>query len=312
MIKKNLFRVVIFLIALIVCDSIFGLFSKMLFNTQKSGKYARLTYIIKTDTSDIIVLGSSHANRQFVSDIIQDSLKESTFNCGTMGQKLLFNRAIYEFRERRSRPKMILLNVDEDWFLNKRDQQDRMSDLYPYYGSMGDIIFEDFSRKDRLLGHLKLLSKTFPYNSTIVHIIKYRLKPQDEFKGYAPLSGVLDSLQLALKINSEKGLDRTKWPPDYDSSLVNLFSQFVDDINRNNIRLFIIFTPNLLKPYYPKIDEEVREICNNKNIPLIDFSNTGFFYNNRPLFDDFSHLNDSGSRIFTKLLVDSIKLKMAH
>src|ERR1700683_961268 len=90
--KKGIFQVVIFLVALILCDSIFGMFAKMLFNSQRSGKYARLTYIVKADTSAIVILGSSHAMAHFIPEIIQDSFHESTFNYGTNGQKLLFSR----------------------------------------------------------------------------------------------------------------------------------------------------------------------------------------------------------------------------
>ena len=313
--RKDIFRVAIFLIALIICDFIFGMFSKMIFYSQKTGKYARLTYIVKTDTSAIIVLGSSHAMKHYVPDIIQDSLHESAFNYGTMGQKLLFNEAIYEIRERRSKPKMIILNVDADWFVDKHNQQDRMSDLFPYYKSASDIIFKDFSWKDKFVGHLKFLSKTFPYNSTIVHVIKYKLKPQDDSRGYAPLFEVVDSLQLESQLDSAREKSKMKLiPPDCDTSLVNLFGQFIEDINKNNIRLFVVISPDLLKPDYPEmyINEKVREICDGKNTPLLNFSNNDIFNNNRFLFSDFGHLNDSGARIFTRLLTDSIKLRTGH
>jgi hypothetical protein len=309
--RRGIFQVVAFLIALILCDWIVGMFAKMLFYSQKSGKYARLTYIVKTDTSDIVILGSSHAMAHFIPEVIQDSLHGPTFNYGTNGQKLLFSRAIYEIRERRSKPKMIILNVDADWFFDKHNQQDRMSDLFPYYGDAGDIIFRDFSGKDRFVGHLKFLSRTFPYNSTIVHVIKYKLKPQYDFKGYEPLYGAVDSLQLALKINTEAGAGDVKLPQP-DDDLVDLFTQFIDDINKNHIRLFVIFSPDLVKPDYSEryMDQKIKAICDSKSTPTVDFSNSVFFNNKRLLFHDFGHLNDSGARIFTGMLIDSIQLKM--
>lgn len=308
--NKGIFQVVGFLIALILCDSICGMFAKILFDSQKSGKYARLTYIVKTDTSEIVVLGSSHAMAHFIPEIIQDSLHESAFNYGANGQKLLFSRAIYEIRKRRSKPKMIILNVDEDWFFDKHNQQDRMSDLFPYYGTAGDIIFRDFSRKDRFIGHLKFLSRTFPYNSTIVHVIKYAIKPQYDFRGYEPLYGTVDSLQLKLQINAEKGRSNVQLPQP-DDDLIGLFTQLIDDINKNNIRLYIIFSPELLKPDYAEryIDQEIKKICDSTGTPTLDFSNNDIFNNNKLLFHDFGHLNDSGARIFTGMLIDSIKLK---
>jgi hypothetical protein len=309
--RKGIFQVVAFLIALIICDSIVGMFAKILFYSQKSGKYARLTYIVKTDTSDIVVLGSSHAMAHFIPEIIQDSLHESTFNYGTNGQKLLFSRAIYEIRKRRVKPKMIILNIDVDWFYDKHNQEDRMADLFPYYGNSGDIIFRDFSRKDRFIGRLKFLSRTFPYNSTIVHVIKYKLRPQYDFDGYEPLYGPVDSLQLVQKIYFESGKSNVNMPQP-DEELIDLFTQLIDDIKRNNIRLFVIFSPDLLKPDYAEryMDQRIKNICDSNSTPVLDFSNSDFFNNKRILFHDFGHLNDSGARIFTGMLLDSIKLRI--
>jgi hypothetical protein len=313
--KKGMVRVVIFLIALILGDLIFGTVAKVIFYSQQTGKYARLTYLVKTDTSDIIVLGSSHALEHFVPDILQDSLHETTFNYGTNGQKLLFNKAIYEIRARRSKPKMIILNIDADWFFDKHNQQDRMADLFPYYSVVGDVVFDNFSREDRFIGHLKFLSRTFPYNSTIVHVIKYKLKPQYDQRGYEPLDGVIDSVQLDAMLHAERERSKMKWvEPAYDSSLIDLFGQFVDEINKNDIRLFVIFSPDLLQPDRTEkyMDEKVKKICDDKAVPAIDFSNSDVFNNHGLLFHDVSHLNDSGARIFTKMLVDSIKVREGH
>ncbi len=309
--KKGISRVVGFLIALILCDSIVGMFAKMLFYSQKSGKYARLTYIVKTDTSEIVVIGSSHAMAHFIPEIIQDSLHESTFNYGTNGQKLLFSRAIYEIRKRRRKPKTIILNIDADWFIDKHSQQDRMADLYPYYADAGEIIFRDFSMKDRFVGRLKFLSKTFPYNSTIVHVIKYKLKPQDDFSGYEPLYGPVDSLQFEQKRDYESGKGDVKLPQP-DDELIDLFRQFIADANANNIRLFIVFSPDLFRADNAEnyMDQKIKRICDSAGTPTIDFSNSGIFNNNRLLFHDFSHLNDSGARIFTGMLIDSIKSRI--
>lgn len=309
---KGIYRVLIFLVALVLCDAVFGWIAQTLFYSQKSGKYARLTYIVKSDTSAIIVLGSSHANRQFVAQQIEDSLHESTFNYGTQGQKLLFNRAIYEIRKSREKPKMVLLNVDPDWFLDMQNQEDRMSDLYPYYGNAGGAIIQDFSRKDRILTRVKFLSKTFPYNSTIVHVIRYKLKSQEDVKGYAPLYGMVDSVLLQTQLDAEKAGSRPHTlPAGYDSTLVELFGQFVDEIARDSIRLFVIITPVLLRPDYWEVElsKKTREICAGRNVPTIDFSSSDFFIHNRRLFEDFSHLNDSGSRIFTRMAIDSIRVK---
>src|ERR1700683_1640988 len=147
-----------------------------------------------------------------------------------------------------------------------------MSDLFPYYGNAGDIIFRDFSRKDRFVGHIKFLSKTFPYNSTLVHVIKYKFSPQADFSGYEPLYGAVDSLQLALKINSDKAAGMGKLPQP-DDDLLDLFIQLIDDIHKNNVRLYIIFSPELLQPDYSEryMGQMIRRICDSTHTTLFDF-----------------------------------------
>ena len=312
MTKKGIFRVVVFLVALIICDAVTGMFAKLLFYSQKSGKYARLTYTVETDTSAIVVLGSSHALAHFIPAMIQDSLHGSAFNYGANGQKLLFSRALYEIRKRRSEPGMIILNVDADWFYDRHSQEERMSDLYPYYDKAGDIILRDFSSKDRFIERLKFLSSTFPYNSTIVHVIRYKLKPQYDFYGYEPLFGAVDSLQLAHELNAEKGKVEPA-PAQPDSSLMSLFTQFIGEVKKDGIRLVIVFSPELLKPDSSEryMDQKVKKICDSMGTAVLDFSNSDFFNYNRRLFHDFSHLDDSGARIFTGMLIDSIRLRPA-
>ncbi|HEV2355551.1 MAG TPA: hypothetical protein VGR89_14980 [Puia sp.] len=310
--KKGIFRVLVFLIALIVCDSVMGMVARMLFYSQKSGKYARLTYTVKTDTSAIVVLGSSHALAHFIPDMIQDSLHESAFNYGANGQKLLFSRALYEIRKRRSEPAMVLLNVDADWFFDKRSQEERMSDLYPYYDLAGDIILRDFSSRDRFIERLKFLSRTFPYNSTIVHVIRYKLKPQHDFNGYEPLFGAVDSAQLATVLHSEKK-KTVAAAPQPDGELMGMFTQFISEMQKDRIKLIVVFSPELLKPdkFERSMYERIRNVCDSTGTALLDFSTSGYFNNNRLLFHDLSHLDDSGARIFTGMLIDSIKLRPA-
>jgi hypothetical protein len=305
--KKGVYRVFVFLLGFVVCDAVVGAVAKALFYSQRSGKYARLTTIVKTDTAAVIVLGSSHVMAHFIPALIRDSLQESAYNYGANGQKLLFARAIYDIRKRRSPPKMIILNVDADWFFDRRNQQDRMSDLYPYYGSDGDIIFRDFDRKDRFIGRLKFLSRTFPYNSTIVHVVKYKLKPQVDFDGYEPLYGVVDSLQLAQALKAEAAkTDRT--PPRPDTGLLRLFSRFIGDIQQDRIKLYVVLSPELVKPdfFEASMVGKIKAVCDSNRVSVVDFSGSDVFNNHRLLFHDFGHLNDSGAHRLTGMLIDSI------
>jgi hypothetical protein len=53
--------------------------------------------------------------------------------------------------------------------------------------------------------------------------------------------------------------------------------------------------------------QKIKRICDSAHTTVFDFSGSDVFNDHRLLFHDFGHLNDSGARIFTGMLIDSIK-----
>lgn len=312
--RKSEFRqwikmMVIFITVFFIMDLIFGSLAKQIFLSQKTGKYARVTYTVQKDTSDIIIMGSSHANRHYLSDSLEKPLHMSCYNAGVQGQRLLFHLALQQMILKRHIPKCIILNVEKDWMYESIDTYDRLSDLYPYYWDYKNELDPIFSLDSRLTKY-KLIFKSYQTNSTIVHAVKYLLVPQIDYKGYRPLYGTMKEPDSSMyKVDSmyvnEYGI------MEIDTNLVNAFRQFILNAKRAEIDLVFIVSPYLNRTWdflYSRSEDIMRSIALENHIPWIDFSKHESFVYNWKLFYDASHLNDQGAKLYTKLVSEEILL----
>lgn len=151
-----------FLIIFFAIDFFFGFISKEIFLNQETGKYARITYSINENQSDILILGSSRAHRHYNPDVLEKKLNKICYNAGVKGQKLLFNVALGSIILERYNPEVIILNIDHNWFYEYNEAYDRLSDLYPYYWEHRSILKPIFNLNSTLdFIDFKLLFSSF-------------------------------------------------------------------------------------------------------------------------------------------------------
>ncbi|SFT89577.1 hypothetical protein SAMN04489724_2623 [Algoriphagus locisalis] len=291
----------LFTVLVVQLDFSIGLGMKQLYFSQKSGKFARLTTTIYGNSSEILIMGSSRANRHYVSEIFEKVLGQSTYNAGVQGQKLVFQRALQKIVLSRYFPKTIILNLDEEWLEYDQENYERLSDLNPYYWDFRNELEPVFSLGSSFVD-LKLLPNTFRYNSTFLHILNYSIFPQRDFLGYRPLYGGVKVLKSKIpKKPSEKALDPI---------LVTLFRDFIESAKREKINLVFVISPELYKKTLNNDSKSMltmKMIAKDNEIPLFDFRNTEQFLRKKELFFDDIHLNDKGSRMFTEMTLDSLK-----
>jgi hypothetical protein len=303
--KLFAFKLLKFLFVFLIIDFTLGSLAKQIFLTQKSGKYARLITSIYKTTDKILIFGSSHANRHYVPEIFEKELKQTCFNAGMQGQKLIFINALQKLILKRTIPNLIILNIDEDWMVQSEDAYDKLADLHPFYWENRDILKPIFKLRSNFID-LILFFKCYQTNSTIVHVIKYFLFPQPDFDGYRPLYGHMEPPTKT--INKINNVSKEK-VEEIDENFVNAFKSFIIDSKINNINLFFVVTPVVWGADYSKSSSMniMRTIAEKENIPFYDFSNDIRFLNNYDLFYDDSHLNHEGAVFFTEILVEIIK-----
>jgi len=309
-VKKNqltLFfsKAIKFLAVFLLIDFSLGAVAKYLFFHQSSGKYARITYSLEKVNSDILIFGSSHANRHYVPTVFEKKLKLSCYNAGVQGQDILFHSAIEEIILNRIKPKIIILNIDENWLFESKESYDRLADLHPYYSNYSNVIKPILSLRSKF-EYLILYLKSYKFNSTIVHIVKYFFQPQLSQNGYNPLYGkmsapVLKTTQPRIKLNEETVKKQI------DTNFINALNRFIQITKKNNIKLFFVESPNVNGiEIKNQSNEMIEEIIQKSSVPFIEFSGNKNFIGKYPLFNDDSHLNNNGAILFSELPSDSI------
>lgn len=295
-IKKTLSFVVVFLFI----DLIFGNFAKILFESQRSGKFFRINYTIEHTNADILIMGSSHANRHFDPNVIQSKTGKNTYNAGVQGQKLVFQLALLRMISKRYQPETIVLNIDKNWLFESKEAYDRLSDIYPYYWSHRDVLSDIFQGSDRLID-LKLLFNSYRYNSTIAHITRYLVNPQSDIAGFRPLNRKMKPADL------NKCIDNQQTSYELDENFIEYFRRFIELTQNEGIDLVLIFSPEFCESN--SLDNEsvkaMKQIALSEQIHLIDFRSPKFTMRHE-LFQDPTHLNKDGATIFTNIVSDSL------
>lgn len=291
------FKVLKFGIILFLVDFIFGFIAKEIYFNQKTGKQARITYSINNADSQILIFGSSHANRHYIPEVFEKELNKTCYNAGVQGQGIIFHNVLQKIILNRTKPELIILNIDYNWLYENNSAYERLSDLYPYYWNNRDIIKPSLSINSKLMDY-KLLFKAYQFNSTLIHAIRYFVSPQKDFNGYLPLSG---EMQKPDNINGNTVKPKNQ-ESSLDSNFILAFRSFIHSAKENNIRLQIILSPNLENRDLSKDKSMIalKSIIQTEKITLINLFEDAEFRSQYHLFNDKSHLNDDGAIIFSK------------
>ncbi len=294
-----------FILILLVIDFSLGYITKQFFYSQETGKYARSTQAIKETEAEILILGSSHAHRHYVPEVIEKELGKSCYNAGAEGQQLVYHLALLDMILKRYTPKTIILNIDEDFLLEFEEAYSRLSDLHPYYDEYSKELKPVLGLRSNFVD-VKLFFHLYQMNSTIMHIIRYGASPQVDYKGYRPLFGTIK------KSNDQRHKEdnnRENRGDVIDQNFVNTLKNIIITVKKKNINLVFVTSPS-----YNEVDHsknisfsKIKEIIRAENVSFIDFINNPDFIHKNELFHDPSHLNDSGSKLFSKQVAQRIR-----
>lgn len=308
--KFFLYKSLLFIVVFLIIDLSLGSIAKRIFYLQKTGKFARITYAINIDSSEVLIMGSSHANRHYVPEILEKELNMTCYNAGVQGQGMTFLIALQKMILKRHIPKTIILNIDTDWMFKSNESYERIADLYPYYWDYKSELDPILSLYSRFVP-LKLWFRAYQTNSTLVHAIVYFLHPQIDYQGYLPYYS-----QMALDQSSES---KTSAPiktsmnnQEIDSNLVYMLEEFIYNAEINEIDLIFTRSPRFNKKPVGEYNESldtILSIAKSHKIPFFDFSNDSAFYMKYQLFTDPGHLNNSGAISYSKLIADTLKFQ---
>jgi hypothetical protein len=307
---KNLF---IFVIVIFTLDRIFGYVLEKFYFSLETGQFAQNTYALDKASPDVLIFGSSRALHHYSSPILSNQLNLSVYNAGRDGQFLPYYCASQEVILERKIPKIIILDVNI-WELGPNESKYfKLASLLPYVNE--HPLLRKYTAEISTYENLKLISKTYPYNSTLLISVYDYLNsnklPQDD-RGYYPLVRTISKKEfLSYKekqdIYNEK---RAKQDIKIDSNAIDYYRQFLSRTTKLNIKTFVVISPTILKEPNSKEKSLLEKIAKEyKNVTFLDYTNQPKYNNQYQLFADEFHLNNIGANIFSKDLVNKIKQK---
>lgn len=304
-IKNIVIGVVVFCLLLVVVDWIVGTWSEKMYYKSKYGIFHRQIYCLTESQDELMILGSSRAAHHYVPQIFEDSLGMSCYNAGSDGMCIYYHYGILASRiQRGCPPKMVVLEVigtDVEVSQGATFSLDAALDRYaPHYGEFAEIdsLFAFNGWKEKV----KLLSRTYKYNSKFVQTIKCNYIPWPEDKGYEALHGVMKVVEGK---QTADVLAPTSADPNIEERKLLYLQIFIDDCKANNIELVMCYSP-----YYgqivPKSIQMIEELAKKNGIQFLNYGDNVRFQKSE-YFQDASHLNDTGAKEYSKEIARVLK-----
>ena len=305
-IKKIAIAVLGFCVLLIAADRAVGTWSEKMYHKSKYGILRRQIYCLTESQDELMILGSSRAAHHYVPQIFEDSLGMSCYNAGSDGMCIYYHYGILASRiQRGCPPKMIILEVigtDVEVSQSATFSLDAALDRYaPHYGEFAEIdsMFAMNGWKEKV----KLLSKTYKYNSKLVQTIKCNYIPWPEDRGYEALNGVM---KISEGEQAPDVLAPSSVEPNIEERKLVYLQKFIDDCKHNNIELVMCYSP-----YYNQATPAsiclIQEIAEKNDIMFLNYCDEVNFQKPE-YFQDASHLNDTGAKEYSKEITRKLKV----
>lgn len=302
---KLIRNLAILLLILFVLDRSIGAWLEHLFYQQKHGDDFVSVYLMEQAHDDIIVLGSSRASHHYNSEVLEQNTHMSCFNGGRDEMTITYANAVLPIVYKRYKPKVVILEIGPSDLTNDADRS-------IVYQRVATVLLPFLHRHPELATTIERAGKSelykawashiYPYNSSIGSSIQnaYTHLGHLSIKGYEPLSGHIDSTTYKTPVQNFNIMGPVA--PD----LLEIFNNIVTTAKQNNIRLVTIISPFYF-PMDPSKNEsynKIKAILKENNCEFYDFTTAAPFCQNPYVFYDEVHLNDSGARMYSKMISD--------
>lgn len=290
--KKFLIKITILFMIIAICDFLFGKGMDYVVNHIEVGGQGRDNYICNTAEEDILIFGSSRAVHHYNSQMLEDSLGLTCYNCGDDGNGIILSYGRLLMAKERHQPKIIIQDVALGFDLYKDDNNKYLGWLKARYDREGIAeIFDMINSEERY----KMLSQMYRYNSKYLqNIFVYAtgISFNTGIKGFRPIVGEMDTMKI------RKTSEVKKY--DIDTVKLDFIKKFI--ATADDSQLYFVISP-IWYGMDTDLTTPIREICQQENIPFIDFSNNPKYVYNNLYFKDGTHLNARGADEFTKDLI---------
>ena len=150
---------------------------RMLPKISNQGDTGKTYYSLNDVNTPVIIVGSSRAAHHYVTNMIEDSLRMSTYNVARDGCFFSYNCCVVNSIMDRYTPKLIIWENGTDYLYD--GVPDPLESMYPYYGNnkwVKKIIKDELPWKE----YVRLNSHMYQYNS-IIHRVVMRYCGRNSF-----------------------------------------------------------------------------------------------------------------------------------
>lgn len=295
--KKFVGKIGLFFLLVIVADVVIGHGLNYMISHITVGGQGRDNYIANEAKDDVLVFGSSRAVHHYNSSMIEDSLGLSCYNCGDDGSGIILSYGRLLMIKERHQPKIIIQDVSPSFDLMVNDNHKYLGWLKSHYNKEClHTIFNDVDKTEKY----KMKSNLYRYNSRFLQnvITFFTGKANDGgIRGFRPKKGTLDKMKL-------KDVEKRDCY-EYDSLKLEYINKFID--LAEGAKLYFV-----ISPMWYGMDslqfQPLSEICQERGITLIDFSNDPKYVHRDEFFKDGVHMNAEGADEFTRDLIAKLRM----
>ena len=302
--KRFITNILFFFATVTIVDFCIGYVGDYFQTHAKGGATRVLNDLVRKDKHDILILGSSRAHSHYDTPFLSDTLGIDVYNAGYDGNGIVLSYGILEMILDRYNPQLVIYDVEPSFDINvyKADNNNKryLNLLKPYYRDNGIAsIFKDISGEE----WLKVHSGMMRYNTRILSTALDNIKGETPFcKGYKPLKGVYRPQEkFPLKENNGHYL--------VDSVKIEYMKKMIELTQSSQVPIIMVASPKYLAESSSVFDP-IKHVCSEYKIPFLDYYADGNFSQENELFNEPMHLNASGARLFSKILLNDIKCQI--
>ena len=295
--KRFLLKLGLFFSLILIADIALGGALGYLANHAKGGFTQRDAYICNRLETDFLLMGSSRCVRHYNPQIITDSLGLSCYNTGQMGNGIILNYGRLRMMDERRKPKVVVYDINPEFDLLVGDDNHRyLTWLKQHYDREGiDEIFESVDKTEKY----KMCSQIYRYNSRIIELLTDFLHPISNARsnGFSPLKGEIDKTKI-------RAISKEKKMPKVDSVKLEYINKLIDELEGS--KLYFVVSPRWYGMDSIQF-KPIMEVCKDRGIPFIDFSNDPKYVHHDEYFKNGNHMNARGADEFTRDLITNLK-----
>lgn len=167
--------------------------------------------------------------------------------------------------------------------------------MKPYYHEPGiDSIFWEVNPKSRIM----MLSNLYRFNTTCLRVLGNYIHPMTNYpKGYLALNKTMD-YEPEIKEEKEQPVDTLK---------IHYFEEFIHLAQNKGVSLVCCVSPSYKATADDNKYESIKSLCKHYHVPFLYYGAEPEIFDNKVFFQDRTHMNDIGARLFTSKLVSTLK-----